>query len=87
MELAGDQLRITERIAVETAKRIFTETDIATAQCFGQCTGVESLQRIGTCHQTLQILMIGAGQTNANIARFLAKEGIPPVHVLNRTRA
>ena len=27
--LAGDQLRITERIAVETAKRVFTETDIA----------------------------------------------------------
>jgi glutamyl-tRNA reductase len=28
-KLAGDQLRITERIAVETAKQVFTETDIA----------------------------------------------------------
>ncbi len=28
-KIAGDQLRITERVAVETAKRIFTETDIA----------------------------------------------------------
>ena len=27
--LAGDQLRITERIAIETAKQVFTETDIA----------------------------------------------------------
>ena len=43
--LAGDQLRITERMAVETAKQVFTETDICPPQCLRQCPGVEGLPR------------------------------------------
>ncbi len=83
-QLAGDQLRITERIAVETAKQIFTETDIAK-----RSVSVNALGWKAFLEQDLKtdapVLVIGAGQTNANIARFLEKRGQSTVRILNRT--
>ena len=84
--LAGDQLRITERIAVETAKRVFTETDIARRSVSVNALGWKAFREWGLPQDT-PVLMIGAGQTHANIARYLVKEGYSNVHVLNRTEA
>ena len=84
--LAGDQLRITERIAVETAKRVFTETDIARRSVSVNALGWKAFREWGL-PQGAPVLMIGAGQTHANIARYLVKEGYSNVHVLNRTEA
>ena len=84
--LAGDQLRITERIVVETAKRVFTETDIARRSVSVNALGWKAFQALSTPTDA-PILMIGAGQTNGNIARFLAKQGHTSVHILNRTAA
>ena len=84
--LAGDQLRITERIAVETAKRVFTETDIARRSVSVNALGWKAFREWGL-PQDAPVLMIGAGQTHANIARYLVKEGYSNVHVLNRTEA
>ena len=85
-KLAGDQLRITERIAVETAKQVFTETDIAK-----RSVSVNALGWKAFLEQDLKpdapVLVIGAGQTNANIARFLEKRGHSAVRILNRTPA
>lgn len=85
-KLAGDQLRITERIAVETAKQVFTETDIAK-----RSVSVNALGWKAFLEQDLKpnapVLVIGAGQTNANIARFLEKRGHSAVRILNRTQA
>jgi len=82
--LAGDQLRITERIAVEPAKRIFTETDIERRSVSVNALGWKAFKE-WHLPKDASILMIGAGQTHANIARFLAKESHSNVHVLNRT--
>ena len=82
--LAGDQLRITERIAVETAKRVFTETDIARRSVSVNALGWKAFREWGL-RKDAPVLMIGAGQTHANIARYLVKEGYTNVHVLNRT--
>lgn len=82
--LAGDQLRITERIAIETAKQIFTDTDIARRSVSVNALGWKAFQDHGLDKEA-PLLMIGAGQTNANIARFLEKQGHPNVHILNRT--
>ncbi|MGB0171094.1 MAG: glutamyl-tRNA reductase [Flavobacteriales bacterium] len=82
--VAGDQLRITERIAVETAKRVFTETDIARKSVSVNALGWKAFRDWGL-PKDAPLLMIGAGQTNANIARYLVKEGYTHVHVLNRT--
>ena len=83
-KIAGDQLRITERIAVETAKRIFTETDIARRSVSVNALGWKAFKDWNIATDA-PILMIGAGQTNANIARYLAKDGYSQVRVLNRT--
>ncbi|MCH1575796.1 MAG: hypothetical protein L7S67_05940 [Flavobacteriales bacterium] len=82
--LAGDQLRITERIAVETAKRIFTETDVSRRSVSVNALGWKAFQE-QAIPKDAPVLMIGAGQTNGNIARFLAKQGYSSVHVINRT--
>jgi len=82
--VAGDQLRITERIAVETAKRVFTETDIARKSVSVNALGWKAFRDWGL-PKDAPLLMIGAGQTNANIARYLVKEGYTHVHILNRT--
>lgn len=84
--LAGDQLRITERIAVETAKQVFTDTEIAKRSVSVNALGWKSF--LDTALPTeAPILMIGAGQTNANIARFLEKRQHTSVRILNRTSA
>ncbi|HCZ08891.1 MAG TPA: hypothetical protein DHV07_07295 [Flavobacteriales bacterium] len=82
--LAGDQLRITERIAIETAKQVFTETDIARRSVSVNALGWKAFQE-QSIPKEAPILLIGAGQTNGNIARFLAKQGYASVHILNRT--
>lgn len=82
--LGGDQLRITERIAVETAKKIFTETEIARRSVSVNALGWKAFLDSNIPLEA-PILMIGAGQTHANMARFLEKKGYSSVHVLNRT--
>lgn len=84
--LAGDQLRITERVAVETAKRVFTETDIARLSVSVNALGWKEFREWGI-PKDAPLLMIGAGQTHANMAKYLTKEGYTRVHVLNRTVA
>ena len=83
-KLAGDQLRITERIAVETAKQVFTETDIARNSVSVNALGWKAFLERGLAKDA-PVLIIGAGQTHANIARYLVKDGYTHVHVLNRT--
>ena len=82
--LAGDQLRITERIAVETAKQIFTETDVARRSVSVNALGWKAFQE-QAIPKDAPVLMIGAGQTHGNIARYLNKDGYTAVHILNRT--
>lgn len=82
--LAGDQLRITERIVIETAKQVFTKTDIARNSVSVNALGWKAFLAKGIASDA-SILMIGAGQTNANIARYLEKQGHTDVRVLNRT--
>ena len=82
--LAGDQLRITERIAVETAKQVFTETDIARNSVSVNALGWKAFLERGLAKDA-PVLMVGAGQTHANIARYLVKQGHTAVRILNRT--
>ncbi len=84
MGLAGDLLRVVMRKAIETAKQIFTETDI-----FKKPVSVVSLafHRLREISMPLdsRILMVGAGRTNKAMARFLAKHGYKNIHIFNRT--
>ncbi|MEY3011018.1 MAG: hypothetical protein RLZZ314_1660 [Bacteroidota bacterium] len=82
--VAGDRLRVAGRSVVETAKRVFTRTDVST-----QAVSVNSLgwQAFKSWNLPLDapILMVGAGATNTAVGRFLAKAGYHNVEVINRT--
>ena len=82
--LAGDRLRVAGRSVVETAKKVFTQTDVAT-----QAVSVNSLgwQAFKSWKLPLDapILMVGAGATNEAVGRFLVKAGYRNVRVVNRS--
>lgn len=86
MNLSGDLLRLVMRKAIETAKQIFTETDI-----FKKPVSVVSLafHRLRALNVPLsgRVVMVGAGKTNKAMARFLAKHGYKNIHIFNRTVA
>ena len=74
--LAGDRLRVAGRSVVETAKKVFTQTDVAT-----QAVSVNSLgwQAFKAWNLPLDasILLIGAGATNTSVGRFLVQGRLP----------
>lgn len=82
--ISGDLLRLTSKKVIETAKRVFTETAIA-----ARPVSVVSLawKRFSTYKhpKDAPILLVGAGQTNGNFARFLSKAGYTNVTIANRT--
>ena len=84
MRIAGDHLRITGRLLVETAKRIFTETAIGSKPVSVNSLGWHCMEH-RKLDKNAPILMIGAGQTNRNVARFMHESGYQKVTVLNRT--
>ena len=82
--LAGDRLRVTGRSVVETAKKVFTETEVATQAVSVNSLGWQAF-KAWNLPQDASILMIGAGATNTSVGRFLSKAGYRNVHVLNRS--
>ena len=82
--LAGDRLRVAGRSVVETAKKVFTQTDVAT-----QSVSVNSIgwQAFKSWNLPLEatILMVGAGATNTAVGRFLVKAGYHNFRVVNRS--
>ncbi len=83
-KLTGDHLRLLLGFTIETAKEIYTHTGIGrralsvVALAFGEMlkTGLRPEARI---------LMVGAGETNALFAKFLAKAQFTNVTIFNRT--
>jgi glutamyl-tRNA reductase len=82
--LAGDRLRVTGRSVVETAKRVFTDTDVATQAVSVNSLGWQAFKAWNLPHDA-SIMMIGAGATNTSVGRFLRKAGYKNLHVINRS--
>ena len=82
--LAGDRLRVTGRSVVETAKKVFTQTDVATQAVSVNSLGWQAFKS-WNLPQDASILMIGAGATNTSVGRFLHKAGYQNLHVINRS--
>lgn len=82
--LANNYLNVLLKNTVENAKRVYTETQIATKP-----VSVVSLayHRIKDLNIPLsaRILIVGAGITNNNMAKFLYKHGFKNFTVFNRT--
>ena len=84
MNLTGDFIRLMMRHTVETAKRVYTETNIAKKPVSVVALAYHTLRDMNIALDA-RILIIGAGMTNTNMGKFLKKHGYKNFAVFNRT--
>ncbi|MCH2223644.1 MAG: glutamyl-tRNA reductase [Crocinitomicaceae bacterium] len=82
--ITGDLLRILVRHTIETAKKVYTETNIAKRPVSVVSLAYHQLRDMNVPLDS-RILIIGAGTTNVNMSRFLKKHGFTNFNVFNRT--
>jgi len=82
--LAGDYLRIVNQAVVKAAKDVYTNTAIGAKPVSVASLAVqEFLKR--EISKDKNILLIGAGETNSTIGRFLKKHGYDNLVIYNRS--
>lgn len=84
LKLTGDFIRLVMRHTIETAKRVYTETSIATKPVSVVSLAYHKLRDLNVPLDA-RIMIIGAGVTNTNMSRFLKKHGFKKFVVFNRT--
>lgn len=84
MKLTGDLIRILIRHTIETAKKVYTETNIAKKPVSVVSLAYHNLKALNIPLDS-RILIVGAGVTNVNMSRFLRKHGFTNFNVFNRT--
>lgn len=84
MQLTGDTIRLVMRHTIETAKKVYTETNIARRPVSVVSLAYHRLRDLNVPLNS-RILIVGAGVTNTNMSRFLRKHGFEQFHVFNRT--
>ena len=82
--LTGDLIRILMKQVIETAKKVYTETSIASKPVSVVSLAYHQLKKFNIPLDA-RILFIGAGVTNTTMARFLKKHGFKNFVVFNRT--
>ncbi len=82
--LTGDMIRLLMRHTIETAKKVYTETSIATKPVSVVSLAYHRLRDLNISLDA-RFLIIGAGVTNTNMSRFLKKHGFKKFVVFNRT--
>jgi len=82
--LTGDLLRLVVKSTITTAKKIYTETKIANNPV-SVVSLAERKLREKRPDTNARILLVGAGETNANIAKYLIKQGYHRFAIFNRT--
>ncbi|MFC2176110.1 glutamyl-tRNA reductase [Bacteroidota bacterium] len=81
--ITGDRLRLLTRFAIETAKLVYTKTQIAQNPVSVVSLAYRKLQE--NKWNKPRVLIIGAGQTNQNMVQYLKKGEYGKVSVYNRT--
>lgn len=84
--LTGDFMRLLVKHTIETAKQVYTETNIAKKPVSVVSLAYHRLRELNI-PLNARILIIGAGVTNTNMSRFLKKHGFTNFVVFNRTLA
>lgn len=82
--LTGDILRTLFRKTVETAKAVYTETEIARRPVSVVSLAYRRLQELDVPLDA-RVVVIGTGQTNKTMTRFLKKHGYTNFTLFNRT--
>lgn len=82
--LTGDSLRLAMQYAVVAAKEVYSQTRIGDKPVSVVSLAIQKMLNAGV-PKDARVLLIGAGQTNALVAKFLAKHEYRNVTVFNRT--
>ncbi|SFT81703.1 glutamyl-tRNA reductase [Lishizhenia tianjinensis] len=82
--LTGDTIRLVMRFTIETAKRVYTETSIATKPVSVVSLAYHTLKN-KRVPLDARVVIVGAGVTNTNMSKFLRKHGFKNFTVFNRT--
>jgi glutamyl-tRNA reductase len=82
--ITGDTIRMAVKQAIETAKKVYTETDIAKNPVSIVSLAYRQLRNLGIKNNA-RIVFVGAGETNVNMAKYLKKHEYANFTVFNRT--
>ena len=82
--LTGDFLRLLVEATINTAKQVYTETKIANNPVSVVSLAEREL-RVRNSKPGARIVMIGAGETNSNLSKYLVKRGFKSFTIFNRT--
>jgi len=84
--LTGDGMRMFMSCVVKTAKEVYTNTNISKNPISVVSLAYRKLNNLKLCSNA-RILIIGAGETNQNISKYLQKHKFSNFAVFNRTLA
>jgi glutamyl-tRNA reductase len=84
--LTGDGMRMFMSCVVKTAKEVYTNTNISKNPISVVSLAYRKLNSLKLCSNA-RILIIGAGETNQNISKYLQKHKFSNFAVFNRTLA
>ncbi|MEO6849203.1 MAG: glutamyl-tRNA reductase [Mucilaginibacter sp.] len=82
--LTGDYLRMVMNTLVKTAKEVYTDTNISRNPISVVSLAYRKLKEL-KLNTNARILIIGAGETNRNISKYLQKHKFSNFAVFNRT--
>jgi len=82
--LTGDCMRMFMSCVVKTAKEVYTNTNISKNPISVVSLAYRKLKELNLCSNA-RILIIGAGETNRNISKYLQKHKYSNFAVFNRT--
>lgn len=83
-KLSKEKLRLLEKAVVVASKKIYSETKIGEKSLSIVALAIEEMMK-RTPDLNARILMLGAGETNALVLKFLKKKGFENITVFNRT--
>ncbi len=81
--LTGDNLRLLEKHTVSTAKEVYSKTKIGEKPLSIVFLAVQKLMAF-QANKDARIIMIGAGETNTLMSKFLHKQGYTNAVIFNR---
>ena len=84
--LTGDKLRLIMDCVVKTAKEVYTHTNISKNPISVVSLAYRKLRDLKLCTNA-RVIIIGAGETNRNLSKYLQKHKFSNFSVFNRTLA
>lgn len=82
--LTGDFIRMVIKLTIETAKEVFTNTEIAKNPVSVVSLAYRQLRDLGIKNEA-RIVMVGSGETNTTMANYLQKHKYANFTIFNRT--